>query len=379
MVAGLPLLNGSPILEGYISEVDATIVTRLLDAGATLCGKAHCENLCLSGSSFTNTRGPVHNPLRRGHSAAWIVLGVGGGGRRGRRRARDRRRSGRVDPRARGAMRRGRHEAHLGPRAVHGIGPLDPSLDHAGPITANVRDNARMLAAMAGPDGIDMRQSGVPAGDYLGALEGGVDGLRVAVVAEGFTAPGMQAPVAQTVRAAAERFAKLGARVEEIRIPEHARANMRSPGPLLFQGVYRTVLCEGGQGNGRPDVYLPGFYDRMSRWREHASAFPAAPEAARALRRVAGAAGRQPLLRARRQPGAADPRGVRPRAFATPTCCSCRRHRSSHRRFPARRRRSPSSSCAPPRTTPNTMQFRRRPTIPRSACRAARWTVCRWA
>src|SRR5687767_5576875 len=35
MVAGLPLLNGSPILEGYVAEVDATIVTRLLDAGAT--------------------------------------------------------------------------------------------------------------------------------------------------------------------------------------------------------------------------------------------------------------------------------------------------------------------------------------------------------
>jgi amidase len=273
MVAGLPLLNGSPILDGYVAEVDATIVTRLLDAGATLCGKAHCENLCLSGSSYTNTRGLVHNPLRRGYSAGGsssgsaavvaagdVELAIGG----------DQGGSIRVPAALCGVVGM---KPTWGLVPYTGIAPLDPSLDHAGPITANVRDNARMLAVMAGPDGIDVRQSGVPAGDYLGALEDGVDGLRVAVVAEGFTAPGMQAPVAQAVRAAAERFAKLGARVEEIGIPEHARANALT-GPLLFHGMYRTVLCEGGQGNGRPDVYLPGFHDRMSRWREHAGGFP---------------------------------------------------------------------------------------------------------
>ena len=154
-----------------------------------------------------------------------------------------------------------------------GIAPLDPSLDHAGPITANVRDNARMLAAIAGPDGIDMRQSGARAGDYERTLGDGVDGLRIALVAEGFTAPGMQAPVARAVRAAAERFAKLGARVDEIGSPSTRRPT-RSCYPLLVQGMYRTVLCGGGQGSGRPDVYLPGFYDRMARWREHAPGFP---------------------------------------------------------------------------------------------------------
>jgi amidase len=273
MVAGLPLLNGSPILDGYIAEVDATIVTRLLDAGATLSGKAHCENLCLSGASYTNVRGLVHNPLRRGHSAGGsssgsaavvaagdVELAIGG----------DQGGSIRVPAALCGVVGM---KPTWGLVPYTGIAPLDPSLDHAGPITANVRDNARMLAVIAGPDGIDMRQSGVPAGDYERALEDGVDGLRVAVVGEGFTAPGMQAPVARSVRAAAERFAKLGARVEELSIPEHARANALI-GPLLFQGMYRTVLCEGGQGNGRPDVYLPGFHDRMSRWREHANGFP---------------------------------------------------------------------------------------------------------
>jgi amidase len=83
----------------------------------------------------------------------------------------------------------------------------------------------------------------------------------------------MQRPVAVAVRAAANRLAKLGARVEEVSIPEHAEASALVF-PLLVQGLYRTVLCGGGQGIGRPDVYLPDFGDRMARWREHADAFP---------------------------------------------------------------------------------------------------------
>ena len=46
MLAGVPFMNGSATLEGYQPDMDATIVTRLLDAGATIVGKAHCENFC---------------------------------------------------------------------------------------------------------------------------------------------------------------------------------------------------------------------------------------------------------------------------------------------------------------------------------------------
>jgi amidase len=273
MVAGLPLLNGSPILEGYVAEMDATIVTRLLDAGAVLAGKAHCENLCLSGGSHTNTRGPVHNPRRRGHSAGGSSSGSGAlvaagevelaiGGDQGG--------SIRIPAALCGVVGM---KPTWGLVPYTGVAPLDPSIDHTGPITANVRDNARMLAAIAGPDGIDIRQSGVRAGDYERALERGIDGLRVALVSEGFTAPGMQVPVARAVRAAAERLAKLGARVDEVSIPQHIEANALAY-PLLAQGMYRTVLCEGGQGSGRPDVYLPEFYERMARWPEYAAGFP---------------------------------------------------------------------------------------------------------
>src|SRR5215472_4406928 len=48
-VAGVPVMNGSAALEGFVPTQDATVVSRLLDAGATIAGKAVCEDLCFSG------------------------------------------------------------------------------------------------------------------------------------------------------------------------------------------------------------------------------------------------------------------------------------------------------------------------------------------
>lgn len=61
-LAGIPMMCGSRILEGYIPDMDATIVTRILDAGGTIVGKAVCEDLCYSGGSFTAATGLVRNP-----------------------------------------------------------------------------------------------------------------------------------------------------------------------------------------------------------------------------------------------------------------------------------------------------------------------------
>src|SRR6185436_10558525 len=52
-VAGVPMMNGSALLEGYVPELDATVVTRILDAGGIVAGKAACEDLCFSGASHT--------------------------------------------------------------------------------------------------------------------------------------------------------------------------------------------------------------------------------------------------------------------------------------------------------------------------------------
>ncbi len=52
-VPGVPMMNGSSALEGYVPEFDATIVTRILDAEGEIVGKAVCEHLCFSGGSHT--------------------------------------------------------------------------------------------------------------------------------------------------------------------------------------------------------------------------------------------------------------------------------------------------------------------------------------
>ena len=68
-LAGVPMMNGASTLEGYVPDIDATVVARMLDAGGTIIGKARCENLCFSGGSHTSATGPVHNPHKTGYSA----------------------------------------------------------------------------------------------------------------------------------------------------------------------------------------------------------------------------------------------------------------------------------------------------------------------
>src|SRR5262249_40805013 len=68
-VAGVPMMNGSATVEGFIPGRDATVVSRLLGAGATITGKAVCEDLCFSGGSHTSRTGPVHNPWDRSKTA----------------------------------------------------------------------------------------------------------------------------------------------------------------------------------------------------------------------------------------------------------------------------------------------------------------------
>src|SRR5438105_11211482 len=68
-LAGVPMMNGASTMEGYVPDIDATVATRILDAGGTIVGKTVCEYFCFSGGSHTSATGPVHNPHRMGYSA----------------------------------------------------------------------------------------------------------------------------------------------------------------------------------------------------------------------------------------------------------------------------------------------------------------------
>jgi len=133
-VAGIPMMNGSNVLEGYVPDVDATIVTRILDAGGEIVGKAVCEHLCFSGGSHTSDTGPVlnpHDPKRSAGgsssgSAALVVVGecdmaIGG----------DQGGSIRIPSSFCGAVG---HKPTHGLVPYTGVFPIELTLDHTGPI-----------------------------------------------------------------------------------------------------------------------------------------------------------------------------------------------------------------------------------------------------
>ena len=68
-LAGVPMMNGASTLEGYVPEIDATVATRILDAGGTIVGKSVCEYFCFSGGSHTSAPSAVINPHKTGYSA----------------------------------------------------------------------------------------------------------------------------------------------------------------------------------------------------------------------------------------------------------------------------------------------------------------------
>src|ERR1700678_1701150 len=209
-VAGVPMMNGASTLEGYTPDLDATIITRILDAGGTILGKTHCEFFCFSGGSHTNATGPVHNPHKMGYSSggsssgSGVVVATGeadmaiGGDQGG---------SIRIPASFCGIY--GMKGTH-GLVPYTGVMPIEITIDHTGPMTRNVRDNALLLEVLAGSDGLTQRQVAPMVAAYTQALEGGVKGLRIGIVKEGFGFPVFERDFDAKVMAGAQLFKKLG-------------------------------------------------------------------------------------------------------------------------------------------------------------------------
>jgi amidase len=269
MLAGVPMMNGSSTLEGYMPDVDATIVTRILDAGGVILGKSHCEAFCLSGGSHTNSTGPVHNPHKMGYSAGGsssgsaVLVALGEvdmaiGGDQG----------GSIRMPASFCGIYGMKPTH-GLVPYTGIMPIEVHIDHTGPMTATVSDNALLLEVIAGSDGYDPRQYAPRVHSYTQMLEGGVEGLRVAVVKEGFGLPGSEPDVDDKVRKAAELLGKLGAIVNEVSIPWHLSGGALWM-PIGVQGLTQTMMWGDGYGLSRPDLYVISLMDFHRGWRQRA-------------------------------------------------------------------------------------------------------------
>ncbi len=270
-VAGIPMMNGSNVLEGFVPDVDATIVTRILDGGGEIVGKAVCEHLCFSGGSHTSDTGPVlnpHDPKRSagGSSSGSTALVVAGecdmaiGGDQGG--------SIRIPSSYCGAFGL---KATYGLVPYTGVFPIELTLDHTGPIARSAADCALLLETIAGPDGLDPRQSaGVRVEAYTKALTGDAKGLRIGIVSEGFGWPGASEPDVDTiVRDAAQRLTRAGATVREISIPLH-KDGVHIWNAIAVEGATMLMVAGNSMGTNWKGYYttsLLDFYGRSRRAR----------------------------------------------------------------------------------------------------------------
>ena len=268
-LAGVPMMNGAATLKGYTPDLDATVATRLLDAGATIAGKAHCEYFCLSGGSHTNATGPVHNPHKQGYSAGGSSSGSGalvGAGEVDMAIGGDQGGSIRMPASYCGCY--GMKPTH-GLVPYSGIMPIESTIDHTGPMTQTVMDNALMLEVIAGADGLDPRQYDVQTDRYTAAVGRGVSGLRIGVIKEGYEQPGAEADVNDKVRSAAETLRNLGASVDEISVPWHLHG-LSIWTPIALEGLTQQMMLGNGFGTGWEGLYTTSLLEHHSNWRTRA-------------------------------------------------------------------------------------------------------------
>ena len=269
-LAGVPMMNGASTLRGYVPDIDATVVTRILDAGGTIVGKAHCEYFCFSGGSHTGAAGPVHNPHRMGHSAGGsssgsaalvaageVDMALGG----------DQGGSIRIPSSFCGIY--GMKPTH-GLVPYTGIMPIELTLDHTGPMTRSVADNALLLEVIAGDDGLDPRQYAPRTAEYTAALRHDAGGLRIGVVTEGFGHANSESEVDAQVRKGVDRFAKLGAKVTEMSVPMHA-VGAAIWSPIALEGATELMMKGNGMGTNWRGLFVTSLLDAHSTWRHRAN------------------------------------------------------------------------------------------------------------
>lgn len=235
-VGGVEMTCGSQVMEGFTPRRDATVVSRLLDAGATVVGKTNMDDMAFTGNGHSSAFGPTRNP----HDDSRLAGGSSGGSAVAVRQ-------GEVKI-ALGGDQGGSIRAPaawtgvVGHKPTHGLVPytgavgIENTIDHCGPLAPDVETAARTLSVLAGRDPADPRQpQRVPTERYQDALDRDAASLSVAVVEEGFGRPGGEPEVNESVHGAVDQLEDAGATVESVSVPMHADA----------MDIYTVALAEG--------------------------------------------------------------------------------------------------------------------------------------
>ncbi len=260
LIAGLPTSGGTRTADYFVGAPPCTAVTRLVAAGAVTLGKLNMTELALGPFGDNAHHGDVQNPWRLGHVsggsssgsgaavAAALVAGALGTDTGG---------SIRLPAACCGVVGL---KPTYGRVSRAGVMPLSWSYDHVGPLVRTVRDAALLLGLIAGHDPLDATSSRRAVPDYLGALDGGVRGLRVGV-AGGFYAEGLDTTVARALAEATAALRELGAAVEPMVVPD--------PGPMVAACNTPMVRAESAAVHARllkerPGELQPAVRDRLA-------------------------------------------------------------------------------------------------------------------
>ncbi len=219
---GIPTTCSSKILDGWKPPYNATVVSRLADAGAILVGKTNLDEFAMGSSTENSAFGPTKNP----HDLAKVPGGSSGG--------------------SAAAVAAGFAAASLGsdtggsirqPASLCGLVGIKPtygavsrygliafasSLDQIGPFTHSVEDAALVLEVISGHDPMDSTSIDAPPLNLVDAarlgVSDGVAGLRVGIVTE-LSGDGISADVLARVEVAADRLRAAGATVDRVSVP----------------------------------------------------------------------------------------------------------------------------------------------------------------
>ena len=277
-VAGVEMTCGSRVLEGYVPDTDATIVTRLLEAGATVVGKTNMDDMAMTTTGHS-AFGPVIHPgsddhLAGGSSGGSAVVVA----------------TGEVDA-AIGTDQGGSvrlpaaHCGIVGHKPTHGLIPytgcvgLEHTIDHPGPMGPDVETVARLLTVLSGdgPEGTaadDRQPRSVPDERYHD-LEEDVSELRIGVLDEGFDRPDADPAVLDRVREAIDLLESACAGTEAVSVPMHADARAIHS-VCASEGLVAAMAGE-GLGHGRRKWYDTTWVDAFGKFRRTAGGeFPAA-------------------------------------------------------------------------------------------------------
>lgn len=215
---GIPTTCGSKILKGYVPPYDATVVRKLKDAGAIICGKTNMDEFAMGSSNEHSAYGPVKNP----HDITRIPGGSSGG--------------------SAVAVAAGLVDAALGsdtggsirqPAALTGVVGMKPtygrvsryglvafasSLDQIGPLTKNVTDCARVLNVISGHDPMDATSLNLPVPDYTKEIDKDINGLKIGLPKEYFIKE-LNGEIDSAIKDSIKKLEKEGAKFQEISLP----------------------------------------------------------------------------------------------------------------------------------------------------------------